>query len=457
LTSRRVNVRWLRFFSILIVAAAMLPRSARAGRATCSNPGLPVGSAASSELMPGRLSLALTNGLLPISSEETLDEGTGPVVYDERLLFWETRLAAEYAVTPWLAIAGAFPYRVVDVDVANSDPVTGDPVMVTNVHARTETLTGVGDPSLSSHFAFDARGFSVHARAGTSLPLAQTEEDPHLLGSLGQEHQHIQLGTGTFVPFVALEAQRSFGAGKRRVVGAAWALAHLSLYDNDKGYRAGDRYSGGITASSALGLRTFSFGVALEGHGESAETWQGMVYREEGNAGRFDLMVGGNIAWRPNQRVALILDAKVPVYSYVDGTQLDYGLIVGFGIATTFDLRPRASWRELDVAVVARPGGAADLVPVAGKITVFDLWADWCAPCRDLDDRLAAIARAHPDRIAVRKLDVVDADSAAWGRYMSPGAFDLPHIKVYGADGRLLFERTAPPQELARALEDLLR
>jgi thiol-disulfide isomerase/thioredoxin len=93
---------------------------------------------------------------------------------------------------------------------------------------------------------------------------------------------------------------------------------------------------------------------------------------------------------------------------------------------------------------------------VPGRITVFDLWAAWCAPCRELDDRLAALARAHPERLAVRKLDVVDSDGAGWRRYLAPGSFDLPHVKAYDADGRLRFERTASPAELVRAIEELL-
>jgi len=42
----------------------------------------------------------------------------------------------------------------------------------------------------------------------------------------------VQLGTGTFIPFVSAEVQRLVG----RVTLAVWGLAHLSLYDNDKGY-----------------------------------------------------------------------------------------------------------------------------------------------------------------------------------------------------------------------------
>jgi hypothetical protein len=35
--------------------------------------------------------------------------------------------------------------------------------------------------------------------------------------------------------------------------------------------------------------------------------------------------------------------------------------------------------------------------------------------------------------------------------------FDLPHLKVYGTDGKLLWERTAPPAELAAEVEKVVR
>jgi thiol-disulfide isomerase/thioredoxin len=140
----------------------------------------------------------------------------------------------------------------------------------------------------------------------------------------------------------------------------------------------------------------------------------------------------------------------------VSGNQLDYGIVAGIAAIVAFDLRARPSYAGLDEATVGSAGSAPALQPVPGKITVFDLWADWCAPCRELDERLAALARAHPDRIAIRKLDVVDGDSAAWSRYLAPAGFDLPHVKVYTADGSLAFEKTASPAELVRAIEALL-
>lgn len=446
------------FRAVVAVVAVVVPSSVHAGQATCSNPGLPVGASASSDLMPGRLTLNLTTALLPIHSEEVLAEAQGPVLYDTRLRVLETRLATEYAVRSWLAVGLALPFRVVDVDVAFRDPTTGDPVAPpSTIHSRTETLRGIGDPSWVVHAAREIAGYRLHARVGTSLPLGRIEDDPHLLGSIGQDHQHIQFGTGSIIPFAAIEAQRSFGSGRARATLAAWALAHVSLYDNAKGFRAGDRISAGLSAATAFGLRSWTFGAALEGHGETAETWQDVVYQDEGNAGRFDLLAGGGATWHAMDHLAVIADAKLPVHSRISGTQLDYGLVVGLGVVATFDLARRPSWRGLDRAVVATAGTAPDLVPVRARITVFDLWAAWCAPCRELDDRLVALARAHPDRLAVRTLDVVDADSDGWKRHLGPGRFDLPHVKVYDAGGALVFERTAPPAELVRAIEALLR
>lgn len=437
--------RWL-----FVVGALAAVSPAEAGRATCSNPGVPVGSGASRDLLNGQLTLTLTSLFLPIASEETLDEGLGQVLLDQRVRVLETRLAGEYTLLPWLSVTGSFPYRIVDVELVHRDPMTGDPRPPGNeIHARTERLSGAADPSVGVHLFREASGWRFHARAGTSIPLGKTEEDPHLLGSIGQEHQHIQLGFGSPIPFLALEAQRWFG----NVIGSVWGLTHQSLKQNAEGFRTGDRYSLGINATTSFGLKSWSFAAALEGHGETAETWDGIVYTEEGNAGRFDLMVGASTAWRPLPNTAVIVDLKRVVHSEIDGTQLRFGFLLGIGITTTFETR---SYRGLDEKPVAAPGVAAELVPVPGKVTAFDLWASWCAPCRELDDKLVALARKHP-QLAIRKLDVVDPDSPAWKKHIAPGQFELPHLKVYGTDGKLLFEKTAPPDQLIQALEAVLR
>ncbi len=443
----------LRFLAIGGVLAALAAR-AYAGQATCSNPGVPVGASASSELFPGRLTLNLTSGLLPISSSEILDDAAGPVRYDSHLVLLETRLGAEYALTPYLAVGGALPYRLVDVDVSYFDPATGAPREPTfaGLHARTETIRGIGDASLHVHGALSRGAFAFHARLGSTLPTGRTlDENPYELGAIGFAHEHVQLGTGTAMPFLSVEAQRRVS----RLNVSAWGVAYLSAYEGGNGYKPGSRISGGVTGSSSV-ARALSLGVAVSAHAETTERWNGKIPKDEGNEGRFDLLVGGSVAWRPAANLALTASLELPIYSHVTGTQLDYGIVAGLGVVMSFDLRRRPSYRGLDLAVVGPPGSATPVTPVLGKITVFDLWADWCGPCRDLDERLLALVKRYPDRIAVRKLDVVDPESAAWRAFLAPGAFDLPHLKVYAPDGRLLFERTAPPEQLVRAVEAAL-
>src|SRR5262249_44405869 len=59
-----------------------------------------------------------------------------------------------------------------------------------------------------------------------------------------------------------------------------------------------------------------------------------------------------------------------------------------------------------DVAVLSKDGAAVgplDKLRAAGKYTVFDVYADWCGPCRTVDDHLRQVVAARTD-VAVRKL-----------------------------------------------------
>jgi len=112
------------------------------------------------------------------------------------------------------------------------------------------------------------------------------------------------------------------------------------------------------------------------------------------------------------------------------------------------------SLRVKPFAVKDLEGRTLKLADLSGKIAVIDFWATWCKPCGVLDRELAELARRHPGEIAVRKLNVVDGDSPASRKYL--GDATLPHIKVFGRDGRLRWERSAPPRTLASEVEKLV-
>jgi len=85
---------------------------------------------------------------------------------------------------------------------------------------------------------------------------------------------------------------------------------------------------------------------------------------------------------------------------------------------------------------------------VPGKFTVFDVYADWCGPCRDVDKHLIEVVTERTD-VAVRKLNVVDFDS--------PLARDLnvdtlPFVVIFTPEGKKTEIRGAELAKIDKAL-----
>ena len=136
------------------------------------------------------------------------------------------------------------------------------------------------------------------------------------------------------------------------------------------------------------------------------------------------------------QKVELTVDMEDGVDdSVVVGAaeKLGYRAIVGAGQGAY--LPKEAYPAGADVQELNKDGasvGPLDKLRVADKFTVFDVYADWCGPCRDVDKRLREIVAQRPD-VAVRKLKVLDFDS--------PLARDLalemlPYVVVYTPEGK---------------------
>jgi copper chaperone CopZ len=99
---------------------------------------------------------------------------------------------------------------------------------------------------------------------------------------------------------------------------------------------------------------------------------------------------------------------------------------------------PMATYPEgSDVAVLTRDGsavGTLDKLRVPGKYTVFDVYADWCGPCRTVDERLRELVQARKD-LAVRKLNVVDFDTPL-ARELGARFETLPYLVVFTPSGK---------------------
>jgi len=90
-----------------------------------------------------------------------------------------------------------------------------------------------------------------------------------------------------------------------------------------------------------------------------------------------------------------------------------------------------------DVATLTKDGskvGPLEKLRAPGKYTVFDVFADWCGPCREVDNRLREIVAARSD-VAVRRLNVVDFDSPL-ARELGAKLDALPYVVVFTPSGK---------------------
>jgi thiol-disulfide isomerase/thioredoxin len=102
----------------------------------------------------------------------------------------------------------------------------------------------------------------------------------------------------------------------------------------------------------------------------------------------------------------------------------------------TFDPLPPLS-EKADLAEIAHEGEdvpSLESHAVKGKVTLFDFYAVWCAPCRKIDAHVFALLGKRDD-LAMRKLNVVSWETPLAKRYLKEIS-GLPYVVVYGKSGK---------------------
>jgi thiol-disulfide isomerase/thioredoxin/plastocyanin len=406
--------------------------------------------------------------------DDVQGQGAIPIVHDQDIVLSEARLALDVGLTERFSASLVVPLRVVSTGIQYLD-ASGMPVQLVepSTHHRDETLTGLADPMLLGAITHTVSGLQVTARAGFSIPLGRTERDPFAMPD--RPHEHIQFGTGTVNPVVAAEA--GYGWAKWRAFG--FVFTQQTVYENSKGYQAGDRYAAGLGLRRGIGDWSVRGGVEMQA--ESYERWQGVRHNDEGNQGRIDVMAGVGAAWAVSDRLSFDAAVKIPFVTHVVGGQLDMPVLLEVGASWMFGATKHAEHdhdhgdehghddhgddghdddhvldtRGADVADVGSNGAAVPLVPVPGKVTIFDFWAPWCEPCKTLEPILFELAKKDLAHVALRRIDVVDWDSPVVAQYLTPRGFDLPHVKIYDAKGALVYERSSGPGKLVPMIESI--
>lgn len=318
--------------------------------AGCSNPNLPVARATNIALAAGEVSasLNLTTTTMHVVHSEGCPE-IGPIcarraeppqLHDQRFWVGELRPIVAIGITDTFAAEAQLPLRVVatTIEYRRLDGTAFTPDYE-NIHHRNETLHGVADPWLLGRASGVIGKVRVTTRAGLGLPLGSTEQDPFARGRAGLSHQHIQFGTGTFHPVFAIDVAAPID---RTRVGA-YGQALVFVYENARGYHAGNRYTVGAFADTEVGTPKLRLGLSADVLNEQPERWGGIV-QQDGNVGRTDVLAGGSASYAFGKVIAS-LSFKTPVYQHFiqrrdhggDPGQLTYPGILNLAVSSTFD------------------------------------------------------------------------------------------------------------------------
>ena len=247
-----------------------------------------------------------------------------------KLDFTRIELAARYGIAEDWQVIGRLPY---DIKRQRSRvrfiaPATAaeKQAMLRNmeIHHRDETYYGFSDASVLGarrHASVLSNGDVLILAAGSSIPIGRTESDPFEAGDRGEQHRHIQFGTGTFDPLLEVTYRLPLPA-------EFWTAAHLTgrfpFYENRKTYRGPIE----ATASATLGYALLSdldlhTGYLL--YYQSFAHWDG---KRDINTGLVAHMATAGVSFRPTDGSAVGLHARIPIAQQPlgDGDAFEQGL-----------------------------------------------------------------------------------------------------------------------------------
>jgi thioredoxin 1 len=169
------------------------------------------------------------------------------------------------------------------------------------------------------------------------------------------------------------------------------------------------------------------------------------------NSGGHKLSARANVGVTINENWFAAVEANVPFWARVNGTQLSETYSLSAVVAWSFggddeedqegDEHDHSGADHGDVQHAARRGKSFDRkrLHVPGKITVVDFWADWCEPCKEVTATLQELAAKYPDKLAVRMVEVPAGDAPVAQEHLG-GTVHLPLVWFLDANGKKVAE-----------------
>ena len=197
-----------------------------------------------------------------------------------------------------------------------------------NIHHRNETLTGLGDGELEFQRFWALKGdWVIGGGFGSMLPLGRTEKDPYIRASQSLEHQHMQMGGGTFDPIMSFAAVWS---------GHQWGMTvhskgRLALYENPKEYRPSPSLQLGLGPTYRFTSKLMMTSDLSAQHDWQAE-WAG---EPDPMSGRTAFTMGASVIHRFNPTVAIMGQARVTLFQWSSEYQILQRFIGTVGVSVT--------------------------------------------------------------------------------------------------------------------------
>lgn len=257
-----------------------------------------------------------------------------PVPYHHHVALWLSDVTADmsYGLTEAFAIEGRVVLRIVDTTPTYREIDGTEKFVPNDIHHHDRTMVGLGDPWLVLRTGATFGKLQTAARLGISFPVGRTEPDPYALAAQGKWHEHIMMGTGTFLPIVGI----GFSYPIDSVVLSASALGLFSVYENKDGFRAPTRIFGGIRAGYSFASTKLTPNVTIDLAHESAEIWHG-AYALEGFNARTDVLIGAGVSWEFSLLWKLDATFKARVLRLTDAPAFNYPGLVQLSIAHAWD------------------------------------------------------------------------------------------------------------------------
>lgn len=129
------------------------------------------------------------------------------------------------------------------------------------------------------------------------------------------------------------------------------------------------------------------------------------------------------------------MTTRVPTAKLI-ATVEDVGYLAIEGPGQGKWMPPKGYPEGSDVGIVSETGdevASLDGLAVPGKVTLVDFYAEWCRPCRMIDEHVYDVLEKRKD-VAVRKINIVDWNSPA-SRQVLKYTSGIPFLIVYGKKG----------------------